>query len=231
MPLNSGYGVAIGTLQGFRREDPDSYGKYYHGFINLNVNGVPYECAIDVDTHNNQITVEHRVVSLRADDIASLLALPFGYHPLASTPDSGAIDYIRSQFLLPLVTVGCIPSLLLSILPLRFRFRVPNNPKLWTQGNGSATLDVLEGLLDDGANARLLVFGEPYTYGGQGVHNVHQNQGDPATTPPSGWWLENGIWQDGCTVVVKADGRIVAFLTKFSSQAYQTGNDGHPLPP
>jgi len=229
MPLDHGYGVAIGTLQSFRREDPDDYGKYYHGFITLNVNGVPHECAIDVDTHNNQITVEHRVVSLSPTDIASLLAKPNGYHPLAATPASGAIDYIRSQFLLPWMMVGCIPSLILSILP--FKFRVANNPKLWTQANGSATLDVLEGLLNDGANARLLVFGEPYHYGGSGLHNIHQNQGDPATTPPSGWWLENGIWQDGCTIIEKTDGRIIAFLNKFSSQAFQTGNDGHPLPP
>jgi uncharacterized protein YukJ len=27
-----------------------------------------------------------------------------------------------------------------------------------------------------------------------GMHNIHQNQGDPAG---SQWWNDNGIWQDG----------------------------------
>lgn len=58
------------------------------------------------------------------------------------------------------------------------------------------------------------------------MHNVHQNQGDPAGTT---WWDENGIWQDGCTIIVKNDGRVFAFLNKFSSQAFQTDNEGHPL--
>jgi len=229
MALDQGYGVAIGTLLNFRREDPDDYGKYYHGFIDLQVNYDIYECAIDVDTHNNQISVEHRVVVLDPTDIGSMLNKSFGYHPLAAIPNSGAIDFIRSFFLLPLKTFGCIPSMIIPILPLIFKWRIPNNPSLWTQGNGAQTLDVLEGLLNDGPNAKILVFGEPYHYGGKGMHNVHQNQGDPASDPPTGWWLENGIWQDGCTIMQKTDGRIVAFLNKFSSQAFQTDADGHSL--
>jgi len=227
MPLDHGYGVTIGALQNFRREDPDDYGKYYHGFIDLNVNGQTYECAIDVDTHNNQISVEHRVVEIKQQDIAGLLSLGNGYHDLASTPDSGAIDYIRSKFLLPLRTFGCIPGIIIACLPIKISVRMPNTPDLWTQGNGAETLDVLEEILNDGDNSKILVFGEPYHYGGHGMHNVHQNQGDP--DPTSGWWAENGIWQDGCTIIVKNDGRIYAFLNKFSSQAFQTDDDGHPV--
>ncbi len=229
MALDHGYGVAIGTLVRFRREDPDDFGKYYHGFIDLQVNHDIYKCAIDVDTHDNQICVEHRVVQLESGDIATLLAKSFGFHSLVSDSTSGAIDYIRSQYLLPLRTLGCIPGIILSILPLILRIRIPNNPALWTQGNGVETLDVLENLLNDGPNTRIMVFGEPYHYGKEGVHNVHQNQGDPASTPPSIWWLENGTWQDGGTIIQKADGRIIAFLNKFSSQAFQTDNDGHAL--
>jgi len=227
MPLDHGYGCVIGELRRFYREDPDNYGRYYHGYIDLNVNGEVYECAIDVDTHNNTITVEHRVVEIKSSDINELLSRNYGYYDLESNSDSGAIDYIRSSFLLPLRRIGCIPGIIISILPFEFKFREPNNESLWTKNNGAETLDVLESILNDGENLKLLIFGEPYNYGGKGLHNIHQNQGDPDENTT--WWDENGIWQDGCTIIVKSDGRIFAFLNKFSSQAYQTNSDGHPI--
>lgn len=64
------------------------------------------------------------------------------------------------------------------------------------------------------------------TYGGLGVHNIHPNQGAPAG---SQWWQENGIWQDGATIVQKADNSFVAFLSKFKTQSYQTDSNGHPI--
>jgi uncharacterized protein YukJ len=58
-------------------------------------------------------------------------------------------------------------------------------------GTSKEALAQLEPLLDTAQ--RLFVFGEPFQTG-LGLHNVHQNQGDPAG---SQWWAENGIWQDG----------------------------------
>jgi len=69
----------------------------------------------------------------------------------------------------------------------------------------------------------LYVFGESFTHG-LGVHNIHQNQGDSAGTQ---WWAENGIWQDGATLIRRQDDTIVAFLNKFKRQAYETDQDGH----
>jgi uncharacterized protein YukJ len=40
------------------------------------------------------------------------------------------------------------------------------------------------------------------------MHNIHQNQGDPAG---SQWWGENGIWQDGGTLAEQPDGSWIAF--------------------
>jgi uncharacterized protein YukJ len=71
----------------------------------------------------------------------------------------------------------------------------------------------------------VLVFGEPFT-SGLGLHNTHQNQGDPAG---SRWWAENGIWQDGCTLLQQLGTEYSAFMNKFTSQAYETDNEGHPL--
>ena len=58
------------------------------------------------------------------------------------------------------------------------------------------------------------------------MHNIHQNQGDPAG---SQWWDENAIWQDGATLTERPDGGFDVFISKFSTQSTQTGDDGHPL--
>ena len=86
-----------------------------------------------------------------------------------------------------------------------------------------AAATALESVLQVGS--RTLVFGEPFT-SGLGVHNIHQNQGDPAG---SQWWDENGTWQDGATLVLRPDGGYAVFVSKFTSQASTTDDDGHPL--
>ena len=57
------------------------------------------------------------------------------------------------------------------------------------------------------------------------MHNIHQNQGDPFG---SRWWDENAVWQDGAIMTAQPDGSFLAFVSKFSSQAAQTDDDGHP---
>jgi uncharacterized protein YukJ len=55
--------------------------------------------------------------------------------------------------------------------------------------------------------------------------HIHQNQGDPLG---SRWSAENGIWQDGATVVERDDGSYAAFCNKFRTQSDRT-DDGRPL--
>lgn len=57
------------------------------------------------------------------------------------------------------------------------------------------------------------------------MHNVHQNQGDPAG---SQWWNQNGIWQDGGVAVCGPNGELKLFVSKFTTQASKTDNSGHP---
>jgi uncharacterized protein YukJ len=87
-------------------------------------------------------------------------------------------------------------------------------------------LDALEAVLNTGVVNKVYVYGEPFSGGGLGIHNIHQNQGDPAGT---GWWYENGIWQDGATIIEKSDGKLTAFINKFTSQSYVTNDQGHPV--
>ena len=50
MPLDHGYGVAIGTFASFTREDPSDFGHWYHGKLRIDTPSGQYEAALDVDT-------------------------------------------------------------------------------------------------------------------------------------------------------------------------------------
>jgi hypothetical protein len=94
--------------------------------------------------------------------------------------------------------------------------------RAWISGSNLDAAAALEATLTIGA--RTLASGEPFS-SGLGMHNIHQNQGDPAG---SQWWSENGIWQDGGIMTLRPDGAFEIFVLKFSSQASSTDDDGHP---
>ena len=221
MPL-ANYGVLSGQLIRHRRDTPDAQGRWFH--IHMDVSAPPgtYDCAVDVDSHASNTGVEWRVVPIQARDIQAIVSLMAGYHALAHTSNSGAIDYVRSSWFR--ARVGCVfvamPDALLQFL-LALLGAVINS---WTRGNHLQASTALEGILHPGK--RVFVWGEPFSQG-LGMHNVHQNQGDPAG---SQWWNENGIWQDGGTIAEQPDGSWVAFISKFTSQSYRTDNSGHPQP-
>jgi hypothetical protein len=221
MPLDR-YGVLIGTLTSHEREQPDNQGRWYHVHLKVTAPAGLYDCAIDVDSHNSNTGVEWRVVPIKARDIEAILAMAAGYHDLAMNSTSGAIDYYRSPWFR--VPVGCLfvtmPNAIVQLL-LIILGAVLNS---WSRGDHVQASTALEGILHPGK--RVLVWGEPFTKG-LGQHNVHQNQGDPAG---SNWWAENGIWQDGGTIAEQPDGTWVAFISKFTTQAYHTDDAGHPTP-
>jgi len=219
MPLRDGYGFVVGTKAQYFRDDPDHFGRFYHGNLIVGTPQGEYRCAIDVDSKHNPDGVEWRVVALSAGDMAQFSRLPNGFHPLASNATSGAMDYIRSRMLHPPIgiTRARHGGFLARVLDL-----VNWNPP-WNHGTGMDALTDLEAVLADAA--RCYVFGEPFTTHGQGVHNVHQNQGDP----PGEHAAENAIWQDGATIIESTSGKFTAFLNKFKEQRYQTDDNGHPV--
>src|SRR6476660_8501490 len=95
MPLPN-YGVLIGTLDHFSRDDPDNFGSWYHGHVWVNAPGGIYRCAVDVKSQFN-VPVEYRLVhGIAAQSFNVIASRPNGYHELAPTSTSGALDYIRS---------------------------------------------------------------------------------------------------------------------------------------
>ena len=216
------YGVLSGTLTRTVRDTPDSQGRWYHVSLFVNAAGVEYRCAVDIDSHQSNTGVEWRLVHVSATDVAAMLALSPGYHDLQHTPSSGAWDYIRSPLFR--VRLGCLfvmmPDAVTRLLMQIFEALL----NVWQRGDHVQASTTLEGILAPGKRA--LVWGEPFTTG-NGMHNIHQNQGDPAG---SQWWNENGIWQDGGTLAEQPNGSWLAFINKFTSQSHRTDDQGHPLP-
>jgi hypothetical protein len=245
MPLDHGYGVAIGTFASFTREDPSDFGHWYHGKLHIGTPAGQYEAALDVDTPSG-VGVSYRVVNdLSTASFPGITALADGFHAITSTATSGALDYVRSPQLrdgwvvqrlrrwisafflrIPSRAVEAWrPTLLDRLLGLGlwlpwFPVRWRSFP--WVASDGDNALDVLEPLVQNAA--RIYVFGEPYTTG-LGVHNVHCNQGDP----PGPHQGEDGIWQDGLVLTQAADGTITAWQVKFNTQSLHTDGNGLPV--
>jgi hypothetical protein len=223
MPLPA-YGVLIGTLNHFTREDPNNYGSWYHGKLYVDTPGGQYEGAVDVSTPSG-VKVQYRVVRhLGRRALSSILALPPGWSPLATTRSSSAIDYLRS----PLFGAGTASryfgfwlfrrdSLIGRFLRWLEALRNP-----WLDSTGENALRALETQLL--GSVRVFVYGAPYT-SDLGVHDIHMNQGDP----PGQFQHLDGIWQDGCVLIERPSGEIVAFLTKFETQSLHANTQGLPI--
>lgn len=224
MPLEHGYGVLVGTLVAHERDRPDNQGRWYHVMLTIDVAGARYKAAVDVDSHQSATGVQWKVVPASAADLGAPATLPIGWLPLASTGTSGALDHIRHpiartwRFIRPALA----NRRLLGWTPWRRWLSVIYRP--WRTGSNLEASEALEQILTIGGP--VLVWGEPFDTG-LGVHNVHQNQGDPIG---SQWASSNGIWQDGAVAVPHAGDGFVAFLPRFSSQATATDDQGHPLP-
>ncbi|MGH9225257.1 MAG: DUF2278 family protein [Acidimicrobiales bacterium] len=221
MPLDR-YGVLVGTLTAHFRDTPDDQGRWFHVNLRVRAEGADYRAAVDVDSHQSAVGVEWKVVDgLTASDLGPVSDLDEGYHDLTMTSTSGAVDYTRSRWMQS--RPGCVfvamPDPVLAFLSRLFGPRVPP----WSQGSNLDAAQAFEPLL--AGSPKVLIFGEPFTTG-LGMHNVHQNQGDPAG---SQWWAENGIWQDGATLLQRPTGRWSAFVSKFTSQSYRTDGQGHPV--
>ncbi|HSK28139.1 MAG TPA: YukJ family protein [Jiangellales bacterium] len=220
MPLAKGYGVVIGTQHRYFRDPVNDYGQYFHGNLVVQTPSGRFHCAIDVDSKSLPNGVQWKVVELDPSALKGVDALTPGWHVLASTPESGALDYLRSRDLRPRRS-GCAVGPLARVLAA---VGVRGRELPWRAGTSIDALGDLEPLLT--APRRVLVFGEPFRPPDLGVHNIHQNQGDPIG---SQWSAENGIWQDGATVVQRPDGSYAAFCNKFRTQADRTDDDGRPV--
>jgi hypothetical protein len=210
MPLIDGYGVLIGTLHSYSCDARRFDFHYYHCNLRIRTRKGIYRCAIDLDGKKEKDGVQWRVVELGLSGLKGITGLGDGWHDLDSSDRSGALDYYRSPELQP--TLQCVQA---GPMPEKSGSHPAGEDCVpWKYGRGTDAFRELEPLLKQGR--KLYVFGEPFRRG-KGVHNIHQNQGDP---PSSRWAPENGPWQDGALAVERLDGTIAAFLCRFKTQAF-----------
>jgi hypothetical protein len=232
MPLAQ-YGLLVGRFDHFDRDDPHHFGSFFHGHIFVRAPGpgggadIVYRCAVDVKLPDG--VVEYIKVKIKREDIAGVLAFGEGYRDLAHTSTSGAIDYVRSNFIAG--PIGCL-AIFYAILDSL----TGGTHKVFTENVGGSVLTDLESVLVN--VRRVYVFGAPFFNQGQnerGMHDVHMNQGDPL--PAHGdpdfaqkmtWYNNGGIWQDGGVLVEHNNDEVEGFFIKFLTQTLNTDNNGHP---
>ena len=232
MPL-ARYGVLAGSFNRFERDPPVDYGNFFHGLLYVNAPlpdqqaPVEWRCAVDVKAPDG--VVEYIRLKIKREDVAGILALRDGYHALERNATSGALDYVRSPYIVG--PIGCA-SLFYALL----KIFGGTEHKVFTQNVGGSVLDALNGMLVD--IRRVYVFGEPFAPlepGNIGMHDVHMNQGDPPPTPGApnynqqlNWYNNSGTWQDGGVLIEHGDNTVEGFFIKFLTQTMNTGDDGHP---
>lgn len=216
------YGVCIGTLSSFGNDG--QAGHWLHGLIFLNTPSGVWRCAVDVN--GTTAPVQFKVIyDIDPSLFATISRLPDGYTDLAKTSTSGAIDYVRdTRLLTPDPQMGSGLSGCLGWFVQLFADAVA--AKDWTTVTGTEANDALQSLVT--GSRRIFVFGEPYhdttPVKQDGMHNIHYNQGDP----PGPHQVDDAIWQDGATFVQTSDGRLCAFLNKFTTQVLTTNDQGLP---
>ena len=218
MPLRS-YGVLSGSVVDTRRErSTDS--PHYQIHL-LDSAGVHYRVAVNVESAQSPSELLYLVVDDFQHPITgSLSAVGSGWTALASRPGGANLDYIRANLFDPAAMRLLPPDLSgpdndLADLLDHYVQRATGDPQVTAYmfgqrfGPEPTVPDKVFGFLP-----------------GNGVHDVHMNQGNSAS-----FSRDDGVWQDGGVLLhLAAESRWVAIFLAFQSQAWHTDDTtGHTL--
>ncbi len=199
--------------------------KSNHYQIKIAAAGQSYRIAVNVQSADGSEVLYAMRDNFTHPNLAALAALGDGHHPLPSTPDGLAIDFVRSEHLTP---ADFVP------LPAT------------TPGDDNDLNDRVDGFVGRAISqkdARVYAFGSSFLDPGQkdqyfnfkpaqGIHDVHMNQGNGGE-----FAKDDGVFQDGALLFhFPSENRWVALFLAFQSQSFQTDNvTGHataaPQPP
>jgi uncharacterized protein YukJ len=200
-------------IKGTRRKHETQY----HLHANLEVPGTegPWDVAVNVGTSDSDDLLRYRLVlDFHHPLIAQLTAVQPGVTDVTDTDALPALDFLRSDLLAETgkwrdsdVMDGSDDR-----EPYRSLARLLQN----ANANGWTTY----------------FFGRFYTEGGNGIHDIHMNQGS------TGAFLHrsgddsndhNDVWQDGAVLVDRGDEGWAAYFTAFTQQAVPTDDLGNPV--
>ncbi len=219
MPLKN-YGVLACRIVERRREGAPDETPHYQLHLTDNA-GTHYRAAVNVKSQQRPPDL-----LFVADDhfqhplTGQLPAAGSGWNVLPSKPGTASLDFIRGN-LFPPDAVRPLP---------------PDLPGMDNDLEDMLDHHVERAVAD--SNTEIYVFGERYgpepdepdkVFGfrpGNGVHEIHMNQGSTGQFRPS-----NGVWQDGGLLLhFPAESRWVAVFLAFQSQAWHTDETtGDPL--
>jgi uncharacterized protein YukJ len=223
VPLKS-YGVLSGAVTGARREGRTDTPHYQIEIADDA--GIHYRVAVNVESQQSPSELLYRVVEDFRHPITDALPTASGWTPLPPAPGGANLDFIRANLFDP-TTMRLLP---------------PD-----VSGPDNDLADLLDHYVFRATNAqdvRLYAFGERWgpeqgvrdkVFGflpGNGVHDVHMNQGNSAA-----FRRDDGVWQDGGLLLhFGAEARWVGIFLAFQSQAWHTDDstghtiDGAPSP-
>jgi uncharacterized protein YukJ len=238
------YGVLKGTVVGSK---PDGGAPEEHFEIWVKAAGVDYRFAVNVRSQTAPVDVLYLVnQDFHHPLTAALTDLPVGYTSLQGVRDAPAVDYIRGN-LFDATAMRVLPSGLGAHNPLsdliasyvdRAR-RDPAGEDGAAGGGGSG-----RGAAGRGAAGPVI-----YAFGsrwgpevtkrdqyfrfrpGNGIHDIHMNQGNPHAQGKHDFFNDNGVWQDGAVFLHFPDvDQWVAIFLAFASQVWHTDDEtGAPL--
>ncbi len=215
MPLKK-YGVLVGRPIDRRF----GTGANPHYQIHMVDNDTAYRIAVNVQS-SDKSAVEYLVRDQFDHPLLTQLpTLSHGWHDLPSKPGGLAIDFIRSN-------IGDPPE----FVPLPFNIAGPDNDL-----NEKVDAQIQRAMGDE--DAVLYAFGERWgpeknlkdkIFGflpGNGVHDIHMNQGNDAR-----YVKDDGVWQDGAVLIhYPTANQWVGIFLRFQSQAWHTDDKtGHRL--
>ncbi len=217
MPLRD-YGVLAGRVVGSRSEGGSDSP---HFQIHVQGAGIAFRVAVNVLSQQSPSELLYLADEGFAHPMLDgILHLPDGFTSLPGRAGSGALDFIRGN-LFDRTAMRPIPST--------------------APGPDNDLADALDHFVSRARSdpaARLFAFGERWgpeagiadkIFGftpGNGVHDVHMNQGNSAR-----FRRDDGVWQDGGLLLhFPGAGQTVAVFLAFQSQAWHTDDStGHAL--
>jgi uncharacterized protein YukJ len=217
MPLKS-YGVLAGRAVERRREGATDTPHYQ---IRVETgDGTSFRVAVNVQSQETPSELLYVVNENFEHPVTeSLLGSSDGWRPLPAGPNASNLDYVRANLLDP-ATLRALP---------------PD-----AAGPDNDLADLLDHYVERAVadqTAEVYAFGERFgpeaardkVFGftpGNGVHDVHMNQGNSAA-----FVRDDGVWQDGGLVLhFPTASRWVAIFLAFQSQSWHTDDStGHAL--
>ena len=214
MPLRYGYAKARIVHGPTLRSKPLGHETQYHQHLSLDVGGETWDVAINVGTNDADDLLRYRLVfDFHHAIVAELDAAAQGPKDLTGMTAIPALDFIRSDIL---AETG-----------------------IWRDTDpmdGSEAVEPVASLGRLLANARnsawdVVVFGRFYSEG-DGVHDVHMNQGSSGAhfqhRPGDDSNDHNDVWQDGAVLVKRGDQGWAGYFSMFTQQTTVTDDLGNP---